>query len=56
MDQNKDPWGTLQVRFPGSENFVLVLTLKVLPGKYDSNHEITFSENPMRPIYLRSIA
>ena len=39
---DKDPWGTPQVRFPGSENFLSILTLKVLPDKYDSNYEITF--------------
>ena len=48
---NIDPWGTPQVRFPGSENFLSILTLKVLPDKYDSNHEITFSENPMYPTF-----
>ena len=53
---NIDPWGMLQVRFPGSQNFLSILTLKVLPDKYDSNHEITFSENPMHPIFLRSIS
>ena len=53
---NIDPWGTPQVRFIGSENFLSILTLKVLPHKYDSNHEITFSENPMHPIFLRSIS
>ena len=31
-----------QVRFPGSETFLSILTLKVLPDKYDSNHENTF--------------
>ena len=40
-----------QVRFPGSENFSSILTLKVLPDKYDSNHQITFSENPMYPFF-----
>ena len=44
---NIDPWGTSQVRFPGSENFLS--TVKVLPDKYDSNHEIT--ENPVHPIF-----
>ena len=48
---NIDPWGMPQVRFPGSENFLSILTLKVLPDKYDSNHEITFSENPMHSIF-----
>ena len=48
---NIDPWGTPQVRFPGSENFLSILTLKVFPDKYDSNHEITFSENPMHSIF-----
>ena len=43
---NIDPWGTPQIRFPGSEN-LSILTLQVLPDKYDSNHEIAFSENPM---------
>ena len=43
------------VRFPGSENFLSILTLKALPNKYDSNYEITFSENPMHPIFLKSI-
>ena len=47
-----DPWGTPQVRFPGSENCLSILTLKVLPDKYDSDHVITFSENPMDPIFL----
>ena len=28
---NIDPSGTPQVRFPGSENFLPILTLKVLP-------------------------
>ena len=37
-------------------DFLSILTLKVLPDKYDSNHEITFSENPMHPIFLRSIS
>ena len=46
----------LQVRFPGSENFLSTLTLKILPDKYDSNHENTFFENPMHPILLRSIS
>ena len=40
---NIDPWGTPQVRFPGSKNFLSISTLKILPDKYDSNHEITFS-------------
>ena len=53
---NIDPWGTLQVRFPGSQNFLSILTLKVLPDKYDSNHEITLSKNPMHPIFLSSIS
>ena len=48
---NIDPWGMPQVRFPGSENLLSILTLKVLPDKYDSNHEITFSENPMHSIF-----
>ena len=48
---NIDPSGTPQVRFPGSENCLSILTLKVFPDKYDSNHEITFSENPMHPIF-----
>ena len=39
---NIDPWGMPQVRFPGSQNFLSILTLKVLPDKYDSNHENTF--------------
>ena len=39
---NIDPWGTPQERFPRSKNFLSVLTLKVLPDKYDSNHEIVF--------------
>ena len=51
---NKDPWGTPQVRFPGSENFLSILTLKVLPDKYDSNH-ITFSENPMHPNFFKEV-
>ena len=46
---NIDPWGKPQ--FPGSDNFLSILTLKVLPGKYNSNHEITFSENPMHPLF-----
>ena len=50
-EPNIDHWGTLQVRFPGSENFLPILTLKVLPEKCDANHEITFSENPMHPIF-----
>ena len=53
---NIDPWGTPQVRFHGSENFLSILTLKALPDRYDSNREITFSENPMHPIFLRSIS
>ena len=52
---NIDPWGTPQVTFPGSENFLSMLILKVLPDKYDSSHEITFSKNPMHPIFSRSI-
>ena len=40
-----------QVRYPGSENLLLILTLKLLPDKYDSNHESTFSENPMHLIF-----
>ena len=50
------PWGTPQVRFPGSKNFLSILILKVLPDKWDSNHEIIFSENLMHPILLRSIS
>ena len=46
-----DPWKTMQVRFPVFENFLSILTLKVLPDKYDSKHEITFSENPMHHIF-----
>ena len=46
----------LQVRFPGSENFLSMLTLKVLPDKYDSNHEIIFFENLLHPILLRGIS
>ena len=46
----------LQVRFPGSENFLSTLTLKILPDKYNSNHENTFFENSMHPILLRSIS
>lgn len=41
----------LQVRCLGSENLLSVLTLKISPDKYDSNLEITFSENPMHPIF-----
>ena len=37
---NIDPWRKPQVRFPESENFLSILTLTVLPDKYDSNHEI----------------
>ena len=51
---NIDPWGTPQVRFPASENFLSILTLKVPSDKYNSNYEITFSENPMHPIFIRS--
>ena len=36
---NIDPWEMPQVRFPESENFLSILTLKVFPDKYDSNHE-----------------
>ena len=32
------------------------MTLKVLLDKYYLNHEITFSENPVHPIFLRSIS
>ena len=46
-----DPLEMLQVRCLGSENFLSVLTLKISPDKYDSNLEITFSENPMHPIF-----
>ena len=53
---NIDPWGTPQVRFPGSENFLSILTLKVLPDKYNSNYEVSFSKNPMHHIFLRSIS
>ena len=53
---NIDSWGTPQVRFPGSENFLSILTLKVLPDKYDSNHENTFYDYPMNLIFLRSIS
>ena len=48
---NRDPWEMPQVRYPGSENLLLILTLKLLPDKYDSNHESTFSENPMHLIF-----
>ena len=56
MGPHVDPWGTPQVRFPGSEIFLSILTLKVLPDKYDSNHKITLSENPMHSSFLRSIS
>ena len=48
---NIDPWGTLLVRFPGSENFLSILTLKILPDKYDSNHQTVFSKNSMHPTF-----
>ena len=48
---NIDPWEMPQVRFPGAENCLTILTLKVLPDKYDSHHEFTFHQNPMHPIY-----
>ena len=48
---NIDPWGTLQVRFSVSENFLSILALEVLPDKDNSSHEFTFSENPMHPIF-----
>ena len=56
MGPHVDPWGTPQVRFPESEIFLSILTLKVLPDKYDSNHKITLSENPMHSSFLRSIS
>ena len=48
---NIDPWEMPQVRFPGSENCLTILTLQVLPDKYDSHHEFTFHQNPMHPIF-----
>ena len=38
IDRSEKP----QVRFPESENFLSILTLKFLPDKCDPNHEITF--------------
>ena len=49
---NIDPWGSPQVRFPGFQNFLSILTLKVHPDKHDSNQEITFFETPMHPIFF----
>ena len=53
---NIDSWGTPQVRFPRSENFLSILTLKLFPDKYASNHEINLSENPNASHFLRSIS
>ena len=53
---NTDPWGTPQVRFPGSQNFFISINFKVFPEKFDPNYEITFLENPVHPIFLRSIS
>ena len=39
-----------QVRFPGSKNFLPILTFKILLNKFDSSHKITFSEKPKHPI------
>ena len=56
---NINLWGTPQVKFPWSENFLSILTLQVLSDEYDSNHKITFSENPKHRIvcvnYLISV-
>lgn len=38
-----------QVRFPGSKNFLPLLAFKILSDKYDSSHEITFSDKPTHP-------
>ena len=48
------PWGTPQVIFSQSENFLSILNLKDLPHKYDSNHEITFAKNPKHHVFYRS--
>ena len=42
-----DPCRTPQLRCPGSENSLSILTLKVLTNKCDSNHEIAISKNPI---------
>ena len=44
---NINPLGMPQVGFPGSKNFLSILTSTLLPDKYFSNHEITFFKNPM---------
>ena len=53
---NINTWETPQLKFTRSKNFLSIMTLKVLLDKYYLNHEITFSENPVHPIFLRSIS
>ena len=50
-----DPWETLQVRLLGFKNLSSILTLKVISNKYNSNHETTFSENPMHPFSKKKV-
>ena len=48
---NIDPSGMPQIKFLGPENFSSILSLKVLHDKWNSNHEIIFSKNPMHPFF-----
>ena len=54
-DKNKSEPNTDPSKISWARKLFININFKGSPNKYDSNYETTFSENPMYPIFFKSI-